>query len=54
MKRLQWKQAMFQLLTIGLLKAVCFERMLALLASTLLPVRRCDFVLWFLWMTLRL
>ena len=32
-------------LTMGLLKAVCLDSMLARLASTRLPVRRCDLVL---------
>lgn len=33
-------------LTMGLLKAVCLDRMLARLASARLPVRRWDLVLW--------
>lgn len=35
-------------LTMGLLKAVCLDSMLALLASARLPVRRWDLVLWVL------
>lgn len=38
-------------LTMGLLKAVCLDRMLTLLASARLPVRRWDLVLWLLFMT---
>lgn len=38
-------------LTMGLLKAVCLDSMLARLASARLPVRRCDLVLWLLCMT---
>lgn len=33
-------------LTMGLLKAVCLDSMLARLASARLPVRRCVLVLW--------